>query len=253
MSDCAGGLVGGTIIHLIGLTFIYNGLKMLLLRQKIMNTPTSKVESAAVGFVELAGKAKCKDDFFSPVDGAKCAYCELDIEDSVYRKHGSGWKNIISRESGNQFYLEDKTGKMLIDSNNAEMDIPDDIIYLGVMDTRKIGPRVKSLMSRDHEIGVLLGSYSGHTIRIQERRIEDGKQLYVLGNAQPIPGAESSAGQENLIVKDGGGEKLFYISDSDEKRILQKYTQGDIIKNMLIGLAVIIGSLLFLAKSLEII
>ena len=65
------------IIFGLGLLLIYRGITRYLLMQKIKNIPTSNVRSAAVGLVELSGKAKSKEEMISPISKEKCVFYEL--------------------------------------------------------------------------------------------------------------------------------------------------------------------------------
>lgn len=223
MGDCC---IGPAFL-VFGLLCIYGGVNRYLLLQKINNIPTSKVRSAAVGLVELFGKAKCKDDMSSPVSKAKCTYWKVVGEYYQPGKHG-GWRTIYNKASSSQFYLEDETGKMLIEPKNAEMSIPSDLVstghlsdkgFLGILKQKKLDDRVLAFIDSDAEAGQRFRSRAGYELRLTESYIAEGDPLYVLGSAVPVAGASSGVAHENLIVKQGDMEKLMYISDSGERKV----------------------------------
>ena len=132
----------GCIVYLIvgffgGLWYVYSGVNRYRLVQKINNTATSKVDAAAIGLVELCGKARCAGEMSSPVSNEKCAFWR--VIGQYYRsgKHG-GWRQIFRRDSSERFYLEDETGKMLIDPNGAQVEIPCDHTYQGYISGKGI-------------------------------------------------------------------------------------------------------------------
>ena len=129
--------IGGLCIYVfigffVGLGLIYSGVKRFQLVQKIKDTPTSKAESVAVGMVECSGKADCHDPTKSPISAVDCAYWRVVAEYYVSGK-GGGWKPLYSVDSHKQFYLEDETGKILVDPVGADIDIPSDAVFEGYL------------------------------------------------------------------------------------------------------------------------
>ncbi|HNT61032.1 MAG TPA: GIDE domain-containing protein, partial [Candidatus Bilamarchaeaceae archaeon] len=149
-----------------------------------------------------------------------------------YYKSGKngGWKTIFRKSSSHQFYLEDETGKMLIDPKGAEIDIPPDYQFtghisdrgfFGLLPQQQLDRKVLDLFERDPEIGNRFKMYGGHKFRITEYFIAEGDPLYVFGNAVPLEGASSPVAHENLLVRKPGSIPM-YISDSHEKKALEK-------------------------------
>jgi len=212
-----------------GLVLVYSGTQRFLLIQKIKNTPTSKVRSAAAGLVELFGKATMKEEIKSPVSLAKSVYWKLHGEYYKPGKHG-GWKTIFQKESSTPFYLEDETGKMLIDPKGAEIDIPQDFQstghfsekgFFGLIPQSKLHQNVLALIERDPDIGSRFRSYNSYELRITESYIAEGDPLYIFGNAVPLEGASSPLAHENLVVRKPNDAPM-YISDSHEKKTVDK-------------------------------
>jgi len=218
---------------IFGLLMIYGGVTRYLLYQKISNTPTSKVRAAAVGLVELFGKAKCKDELSSPISKAKCIFWRITGE--YYKSgKGGGWKSLYKKESANQFYLEDDTGKMLVEPRGAEIDIPVDLQstghltdkgFLGVLSQKKLDDRVLAHIDADAEFGKIMRGRAAE-LRVTEYYIAEGDPLYVLGSAVPIPGASSAVAHENLIMQQGNVEKFMYIGDSGESKVKDRMKGG---------------------------
>jgi hypothetical protein len=231
---------GETIVYLasgflLGIWLIYCGVKQYLLVQKIRNIPTSSVEGAAVGLIELSGKARCHDPALSPISKVKSAYWEVVGEYYYSAGKYSHWEHLWSRESSRLFYLEDKTGKMLVDSKGCDIDIPYDKLYEGYISdkgnwVRKPPPLPTEVLDfingLDPAGKAAFMAHPHENIRIFESYIADGDQLYVMGSAEPQAGASSSVGHENLIVKKGAYDTLLYISDSGERKVIANLSNG---------------------------
>jgi len=105
----------------IGFGLFLWGFRVLKKKWLLDNTPTSTVRSAAMGATELKGKAVKKYDLTSRLCRAVCVYfrflIEREVKDSKGRTH---WEIVDQGASTNYFYLEDETGKILIDPMGAE-------------------------------------------------------------------------------------------------------------------------------------
>jgi hypothetical protein len=229
MAEC-GVCIAGPLFFLIGLGSIYGGATRHLLLQKIKNIPTSKVRSAAIGLIEIFGKAKCSEPMESPISKAKCIYWRLKCE--YYRRSGknSHWSDFYNASSSNMFNLEDDTGMMLIDPKDGEIDIPSDFVskghlsgagFLG-MPQQALDKKVLDYLAANPDINQKFQSHRNTDLRVTESYIAEGDPLYVLGTAETKPDSNSKIAHENLIVKKGKNDNLLYISDSNEKKALDK-------------------------------
>ncbi len=218
----------GLICLVIGAGLILSGTQRFLLVQKVKNTPTSKVRSAAVGLVELAGKAKFKTEMKSPISQVKCTYWRINAEWYQPGKHG-GWRNLYSANSSEQFYLEDETGKMLIEPKDAEIDIPRDFFsqghlsdraLFGILPQNQLDKKVLAFLDANPDVKKKFQNYGGYDQRVDEFFIAEDDPVFIVGGAEPLSGVSSTVSNENLIVKKGKFENIMYISDSSEKKVL---------------------------------
>ena len=85
----------------------------------IRDTPTSRIASAAQGYVELTGQGKPLPDkpLLSKLTYLPCLWYRYQIE----RKHEREWKTEETGESDEQFLLEDGSGQCVIDPSGAEI------------------------------------------------------------------------------------------------------------------------------------
>jgi hypothetical protein len=242
-----------------GLAAAGYGLKEYRLVKKIEDTPTSKIRSAAVGLVEIKGRARCKDVLASPISGVKCAYYHVSAEYLHRSKNSDNWITFYSDSSSKQFYMEDDTGKMLLDPAGGQVSIKPDFsssgnlsgkALFGLIGVKQLDKKVLDFLEANPTIKAAFQQHSGTTIRVYEYYIEDGDELYALGTAEPIPGASSAIGNENLLLHKGRGEGYMLVSDSQESRIVGSRKTTALISlgaGLLMAAAGLLGVLLSLS------
>lgn len=86
-----------------------------------------------------------------------------------------------------------------------------------------------TLQRRLEHLGIDTESALGpdHAFKIEEKRIEPGDTVYLLGTARDNPDVDDTTGEENtddLIIKDSPQHDLFLISNNDEDTIRNKAT-----------------------------
>jgi hypothetical protein len=124
----------------------------------VADTPTSKVASAPVGYVELSGHGKQPPGvgLLSYLTGLPCLWYRYRIDE----KDGDKWTYYTSGESHDTFGLEDGTGLVLIDPDGAEI-------------------------TTSHKQEWIDGSY-----RKTEWTLIQGEKLYVIGEHITLGGAQ---------------------------------------------------------------
>jgi hypothetical protein len=157
------------------------GWRSLRRRWTILNVPTSKARSVAMGLVELKGKARRagEEPFLSPVRNLSCVWYRTLVE----RHSAEGrrtYRLLHQQEAGTPFYLEDDTGRVMVKPDGAEiagilvcdiiigegMDLPDDIKHF--CDMNAIPWRFLAM---------------GNNITIKEWVVLTDVETYVLGEA----------------------------------------------------------------------
>ena len=99
---------------------LWGWLAALHYRRAVLDTPTSRVGSAAQGFVELQGTARPVDgqDILSPVTQLPCLWYRYVVE----QRRRDTWEVIDSDESIAAFELDDGSGVCLIDPAGAQIE-----------------------------------------------------------------------------------------------------------------------------------
>ena len=98
---------------------LWGWIDALAWRRAIADTPTSRIASAAQGFVELVGVGQPLPDtqLLSPFTQLPCLWYRFSVE----RRHDGEWRREEQGESDLQFLLEDASGRCEIDPVGAEI------------------------------------------------------------------------------------------------------------------------------------
>jgi len=107
----------------LGLYYFYKGFRVFREYRVLMDTPEIPIRSVAMGLVDIHGKAVGVPPLPSPVTQTPCYFYKVDIEHWVRNKNGGSWVHIATDTDGRKFYLEDATGKVLVDAHQAEYDL----------------------------------------------------------------------------------------------------------------------------------
>src|SRR5690349_10545482 len=106
-----------------GVYLFYRGFQMLRQRRLILNTPSSKIRSAAMGLVEVSGLACGPYTVNAPVTGVPCYYYRTMAWQWKRSGKNSEWQLVADESLHVPFYLDDNTGKVLVNPQGAELDI----------------------------------------------------------------------------------------------------------------------------------
>jgi len=124
MSSDDGKLFGYSAIGFgIGIYLFFKGFKVFRELQILKDTPIIPIRSVPMGLVQIHGKASGDELVNSPVSNTPCHFYKVDIEKLVQDKNGSHWSHYATDTDGPLFYLDDGTGKVLVDAHSAEYDL----------------------------------------------------------------------------------------------------------------------------------
>ncbi len=250
----------------IGLAMFNASIVFARRKGEISRIPTSKIRSMPMGIVEVKGMAKRKYALKAPHSLVDCIYYNYRVLERTTQTLASGaqtenWRVINRGDSGRiPFYIEDTTGKALVDPTGA--------IISGAQ-TNEYSSSFSEMIS---------GAASQPNRRIIETVIPEGAELYILGFARPTAKApqaqreeyrqrlkalkadsgllkqydadgdgnisfeewavakvdldnqilkeriESDPLHESIVIGRHSGSGLFYISDKEESDILSSYS-----------------------------
>ena len=106
-----------------GLYYFFKGFRIFREYRVLMDTPEIPIRSVAMGLVEIHGKARVEQPVPSPVTRTPCCFYQVEIEHWVRDKSGGHWSHLATDADGPKFYLEDASGKVLVDAHHAEYDL----------------------------------------------------------------------------------------------------------------------------------
>jgi len=119
-SDPTGALVLGMGV---GAFLFFKGFRTFREYKVVADTPRMPIRSLAMGLAHVCGKAQSDKLLTSPVTRTNCCFYQVKIERWESGRDG-GWKHYAVDSDGGKFYLQDDTGRVLIDSNEAQFDLP---------------------------------------------------------------------------------------------------------------------------------
>ncbi len=107
-----------------GLALFVWGFLIYRTYRLLADTPRSMIGSIPMGLVQIHGKAKGDITIVSPVSKTQCLFYRVNVSMSSSGKDTDRSLNRRGTEAGGMpFYLQDQTGKVLVDAREAELDV----------------------------------------------------------------------------------------------------------------------------------
>jgi hypothetical protein len=226
----------------LGAFFGYKSYGLKNIKKLIVALPTTKINLIKPGLVEISGEAhKADNSVKSPFNGKECFYYKYNIEEKHTKREKNGhtstsWKTIRSGAQSTPFYVNDGSGKVLVDPKEADISISIDEeanSSLGKDPPEHIKEFLKSNnISFEGFLGI------NKTMRYQEHIICPKEKLFIIGTA--------CEDKEGYTIKKGLQERFYLISDSEEKEILKSYGNKILGNNIAAIICAVIGILFFL-------
>jgi hypothetical protein len=170
-----------------GLYLFYRGFRLLQRRQLILNTPVSKIRSASMGMVELNGLAVGPYTMIAPITERACYYYRTVAWEWKRRGRSSQWVKVAAECMHVPFFLDDNTGKVMVDPCGADLDLHRDFhqeFCDGLFTIKEEAPaNVHSFLSRH-------GVSTTNKIKVEEFCIKPKNSLFMLGTLDDNPGLE---------------------------------------------------------------
>jgi hypothetical protein len=168
-----------------GLYLFFRGFQLLARKRLLLNTPTSKIRSASMGLVEVSGLATGPYTLPAPITGKSCYLYRT----TAWQQHESGknrdWVKVAEETLHVPFFLDDSTGKLLVEPHGAELDLHRDFreeYGASLFSTRDLVPlEVSNFLERN-------GVTPSRHIRIEECAIKPKNALFIVGTLAENPG-----------------------------------------------------------------
>ena len=160
---------------------------MLQRRQLILNTPVSKVRSAAMGMVELNGLAVGPYTMVAPITARPCYYYRTVVWEWKQSGKNKQWVKAAAECVHVPFFLDDNSGKVMVDPRGAELDLHRDFeqeFCDSLFTTQEEAPlNVRDFLARH-------GISTANKIKVEEFCIKPKNALFVLGTLGENSGLE---------------------------------------------------------------
>ena len=187
-------------------------LRRLTQLRFLLDTPTSKIRSAAQGYTELYGflRQLPQNQELGPLTGKACVWWRFKIEEQRSGGTKRAWSLVEKGCSEALLELEDATGVCLIDPQGAEVR----------PSTREIWNGNQRHPLRIKQQNMLMGLLtSGRRYRYTEERLHVGEPLYAIGDFRT-----SGAGQQGFDLNAAQGAVIREWK-ADFAGLLQRFDQ----------------------------
>jgi len=186
-SSPAGLLIWCGVGFCAGLYLFFQGFRLLQRRHLILDTPVSKIRSASMGMVELSGLAVGPYTVIAPVTARPCYFYRTLVWEWKQSGKNKKWVEVAAECMHVPFFLDDNTGKVMVDPRGADLDLHRDFQqqFCDSFFTMKeeAPPNVRDFLSR-------YGVSTTNKIKVEEFCIKPKNALFLLGTLDENPGLE---------------------------------------------------------------
>jgi hypothetical protein len=223
-------ILAGAAGGFIGLLLSYKELGKIL---RMIGTATGEIAHfSADEQVEVVGKADSQTTLHSPITKTPCVLWQVEVMEKRRSGRSSRWVTVYSNASTAPFDVYDVTGRIRIQpSPRLELLLRDDVKKSSGLFT-SLDEQTQAALS---EMGISSKGLMNFNknMRVHERFLEQGDQVYVLGRTSLNQGARVMDGENHPLI----------VSDQSELRLLGRFL-WQVIGSVLLGM--IIGAALYL-------
>lgn len=188
-SDPTGLLLWCVIGFCAGIGLFFYGFRLLQRRRLILDTPFSKIRSAAMGMVEVSGLAVGPYTMIAPITARPCYYYRTLVWEYKQSGKNKQWVKVAGECMHVPFFVDDNTGRVLVDPRGADLDLHCDFeeqFCDSFFTTKDPAPNnVRNFLGRH-------GIITNNKIKVQEFCIKPKNSLFILGTLSENPGLEVS-------------------------------------------------------------
>ena len=167
-----------------GIYLFVHGFRLLQRRRLILDTPFSKIRSASMGMVEVTGLAAGPYTMIAPITGHPCYFYRTLVWEWKQSGKNKTWVKVAAECTHVPFFLDDNTGRVLVDPHGADLDLHQDFKqeFCDSLFTIKdpAPPNVNSFLSRH-------GIVTSNKIKVEEYCIKPKNALFILGTLAENP------------------------------------------------------------------
>jgi hypothetical protein len=150
-----------------GVYFFFRGFALLRRKRFIQDVPQSTIRGASLGLVEVSGKVEGPYTIIAPLSEQDCFYYRA----IAWTGGERAWHKAAEECLSAPFFLDDGTGKLMVDARGAQAELPDafsEEYSSGVPDY------AQRFLSRH-------GVSSGLAVKLEEYVVRQGDTLFAMG------------------------------------------------------------------------
>lgn len=163
----------------VGILLFFRGFQMLRFKRLIMNTPASKIRSASMGLVEVSGTAKGPSTMPAGITGEACYYYRAIAWQLRQSGRNHEWRQVASESLCLPFFVEDPTGRLLVDPQGADLDLQRN--FKDEFDTSFLSSNRDMLPENVARFLARNGVSFTQSIRVEEYCVKPDNPLFVFG------------------------------------------------------------------------
>ncbi|PSP60418.1 hypothetical protein BRC73_02250 [Halobacteriales archaeon QH_7_66_37] len=222
----------------VGLGMVHEGVKQFRIRQRVRDTPTETAGAVAVGRTEVSGVARpAEQTCRAPFTDEECLYVQWKISERSADADG-GWELLDLGVSVSPFYVEDETGRVLVDPTRGAVSsavVMDESYGVEVRPehatTTVVGAgqeppeRIAAFLRDGREVADEVPVTAHRDRKYEQQVVPVGSSVYVFGNATPRSDA-SGTGGERLAIGPDPSTDLFLVSTAGEAELLPQFERS---------------------------
>jgi hypothetical protein len=226
---------------IFGGLFFFRGMKLWQNKRDIENKPLSKVRGVAMGDAELSGQVLPEQAIKAPFSGKDCVYCSYAVEVPAR----NGWNRVDHGQDTSIFYLDDGTGRILVNPDGATFFGPHTYQKEFTGTAMMSEPGIAAWLTNQRQKSLLgsLSTYGRH--RFTEYAVLPGETIFVEGAVSTARHVVQGREREDLIIGPRASGHLV-LSALSEKDLLAEFA-WKVPLQVLGGGSLLLGCLWYLA------
>lgn len=250
-------MISSLLIILLGAGLWYLSEYHKKRKELLENTPTTPICHLSEGFREVKGRIVFLDLLKSPVSRRDCVYYRVELKEKQTKTYYSSgrsrsrteWVTIFHETRALPFCLRDATGLVLVDPENASIELASDKqLSSGMFNSPS--PDMESFFKAR---GIESTSFFGfnRSMSLTESYLVPGDALFIHGQAEILRDTAIFQNRgENLnppefVIKRAGGPE-FLITDSSEEKLISRYFWNMVMYRALGVFCILLGLYLIL-------
>lgn len=204
------------------------------------------LDQQAVDLISVSGRVEADEHLVSPLSNTECVYYDFEIKREIeyeqeyteededgneesYTRIETKWESVTDEKKWKDFYLNDGSGKIRIDLQEAKMDIHNNSVEKY---EREIPDNFMEFIS-DYTSGRRVRGY-----KFYEKCLVPGEELFIMGGIKIINGE---------AVIDKFPDRTFLISDRGRENLIGSSKKNSEIYRVIYYASGIIGGILIVA------